>query len=178
MKHLAAASLAFLAASCAVTHTDFSSVGDAKAAESGMLCLRSLAGTWVGMTENAGQKTTMESHWRVTAGGSAIEETLFAGTPHEMVSMFHRDGSNLVMTHYCAAGNQPRMRCTSSAAAAAAGKLEFTMTDVSNLASPDALHMAKATFEVLPNGDLRETWTAMSNGKPDHVAEFTFSRKR
>lgn len=169
--------LAVAAASCASTTASLSSVGDTKAAESGMASLKALAGTWAGTVDMGGQKTTMESHWRVTAGGTAVEETLFAGTPHEMVSVFHRDGSRLLMTHYCAAGNQPRMRCVSPAADTAAGKFAFEMQDITNLASPDALRMQHATFEVLPTGELRETWTAVANGKADHTVEFTFSRR-
>src|SRR3989304_768334 len=44
-----------------------------------------------------------------TDGGSAILETLFPGTPHEMVSVYYDDGGKLGMTHYCMLGNQPQM---------------------------------------------------------------------
>ena len=47
---------------------------------------------------------------KVTAGGSAVHETLFPGSAHEMVSVYHLDGADLVMTHFCALGNQPRMK--------------------------------------------------------------------
>ena len=47
---------------------------------------------------------------KVTAAGSAVHETIFPGTGHEMVSMYHADGKDLIMTHYCALGNQPRMK--------------------------------------------------------------------
>ena len=47
--------------------------------------------------------------FRVTAGGSAVEETVFPGTEQEMVTLyFVRDG-RLQLTHYCMAGNQPHM---------------------------------------------------------------------
>ena len=46
---------------------------------------------------------------RTTGGGSAVTETLFPGTAHEMMSVYHMDGDDLVLTHYCAGGNQPRM---------------------------------------------------------------------
>ena len=47
---------------------------------------------------------------KVTAGGSAVQETLFPGQPMEMVSVYHLDKGDLVMTHYCVLGNQPRMK--------------------------------------------------------------------
>ena len=50
------------------------------------------------------------SSYRVASGGSVVQETLFPGSPHEMISMYHLAGGQLVMTHYCAMGNQPRMK--------------------------------------------------------------------
>ena len=50
------------------------------------------------------------SVFRVTAGGSVVEETIFPGSPMEMLSVYHMDKGNLLMTHYCALGNQPRMK--------------------------------------------------------------------
>ncbi len=46
----------------------------------------------------------------MTAGSTVVHETLFPEQPHEMVSVYCVDGSDLVMTHYCVLGNQPRMK--------------------------------------------------------------------
>src|SRR5690348_2757738 len=67
--------------------------------------LKSLAGDWMGKGPG-GQEITM-LRFRVTAGGSALEETEFPGTDHEMVTVFHMDGDRLALTHYCHLGNQP-----------------------------------------------------------------------
>ena len=81
--------------------------------------LKSLEGTWTGRSgwdegadKGAGEVTVI---YKVTAAGSAVQETLFPGTPHEMVTMYHMDGADLMLTHYCAAGNQPRMKLEPSA---------------------------------------------------------------
>ena len=37
--------------------------------------------------------------YRVTSGGSAVEEILAGGTPHEMVTMYHLDGPRLLDAH-------------------------------------------------------------------------------
>ena len=47
---------------------------------------------------------------KVTAGGSVVHETLFPGQPQEMVSVYTVNGPDLIMTHYCVLGNQPRMK--------------------------------------------------------------------
>ena len=56
----------------------------------------------------------------------------------DMITMFNLDGDRLLMTHYCACGNQPRM----VASASPDGKtITFDFLDATNLATPDAGHM-------------------------------------
>lgn len=71
--------------------------------------------------------------YAVTAGGHSVREVMFPGEPHEMVNMYSLDGNSLVMTHYCAAGNQPRMRALSFGGR----HLPFGSDGVSDLKSPD-----------------------------------------
>lgn len=53
--------------------------------------------------------------YRVTSGGSAVEETMFPGMPQEMVTVYNQDGGRLAMTHYCMLKNQPRLEAAPSA---------------------------------------------------------------
>jgi len=71
--------------------------------------LKSLAGKRSpAMLTADGEKTTVD--YRVTAGGTAVIETMFAGDPHEMVTVYTLDGDSINATHYCSGGNQPSMR--------------------------------------------------------------------
>src|SRR5262245_31283078 len=73
----------------------------------GLEKMKKLAGTWL-MSDKDGKPTDqIASIIKVTAGGSAVLETIFPGQPHEMVSVYTVDGSDLIMTHYCVLGNQP-----------------------------------------------------------------------
>src|SRR5439155_8435497 len=72
--------------------------------------LKKLSGTWVATDKDGKPTSEVVSVFRVTSAGSAVHETIFPGTDHEMVSVYHLDGKDLVMTHYCALGNQPRMK--------------------------------------------------------------------
>src|SRR5438105_3520584 len=67
--------------------------------------LKKLAGTWVAADKDGKPTDQVVSVIKVTAGGSTVHETLFPGQPHEMVSVYHLDKGELVMTHYCALGN-------------------------------------------------------------------------
>jgi len=166
-----------LLSACAVTGSSAHDADTAaKSSAAQFEYLKSLTGTWVATVDEGGVQRPIESRWRVTGAGSAIEETLFADSPHEMVSMIHRDGPYLMMTHYCAAGNQPRMRAVVTKPPVGTG-IEFEYLDATNLKSAADMHMASARFELMPDGKLHETWTAVENGKPGHTADFTFTRK-
>ena len=76
--------------------------------------IKSLAGEWQ-VAHAPGEHGEHGEHagtvsYKVTAGGSAVLETLFAGTDHEMVTLFYMDGDDLTLTHYCMLQNRPLMR--------------------------------------------------------------------
>src|SRR4051812_42253795 len=63
--------------------------------------LTKLVGTWVKADKDGKPTDEVVSVIKATAGGSVIQETLFPGSDHEMISMYNVDGADLVMTHYC-----------------------------------------------------------------------------
>ena len=104
-------------------------------AQKSFATLKLLAGNWEGKN-NQGQ--TLRVEFRETAGGSALLSEIHGQGPENMISMFHLDGDRLLMTHYCGAGNQPRMNATLSPD----GKsVIFEFVDATNLSSPEAGHM-------------------------------------
>src|ERR1043165_5340125 len=72
--------------------------------------LKKLAGDWVQIGDDGKPTGTVVSSIKVTAGGTAIQDTQFPGQAHEMVTLYTLDGTDLILTHYCVLGNQPRMR--------------------------------------------------------------------
>jgi hypothetical protein len=121
--------------------------------------LKALAGNWEGKN-NQGQ--TLRVSFRETAGGSALLSEIHGQGPENMISMIHLDGDRLLMTHYCGAGNQPRMKAT----LAPDGKsVIFDFIDATNLASVDAGHMNHVVF-AMPDADHHtEEWTFLDHGK-------------
>jgi hypothetical protein len=74
--------------------------------------LKSLAGTWQGSTDMGQGPMPITVQYRVTSGGSAVEERLFADTPMEMVTIYHDKDGQLALTHYCSLCNRPSMTLT------------------------------------------------------------------
>ena len=122
--------------------------------------LKSLSGSWVGKNP---QGEPMEISYRVTSGGSAVMSEI-TGHGEDVITMFHLDGPNrLLMTHYCGAGNQPRMQ----AAASPDGKtIAFDFLDATNLDSPQAGHMHHVVISVLDSNHHTEEWSFT-----DHLKE-------
>jgi len=122
--------------------------------------LKALAGTW----DEAEYGRVIE--YRVTGIGSAgfgaalIEE--FIGEP-AMASVYHLDGPDLRMTHYCNAGNQPRMRAASWDPHE--GVLEFEFVDVSNLKAPDAYHTRTLSVRFVDDDQVVLSFTGTKEGE-------------
>src|SRR5579862_770130 len=72
--------------------------------------MKSLVGTW----EQPSGGHTFRTVYRLTGADSALMETLGPNTPEEMVSMYHMDDDRLLLTHYCAAHNQPTLKLVPS----------------------------------------------------------------
>lgn len=76
--------------------------------------LKSLVGTWKGNVDMGQGPVEMTAQYRLLAGGTVLEERVFAGTPNEMITMFFDRGGKLALTHYCMLGNRPGMILSSA----------------------------------------------------------------
>jgi hypothetical protein len=76
--------------------------------------MKSMIGTWTGKTDMGQGPVDMTIQYRLLAGGSVLEEKVFAGTPNEMTTMYYDQGGKLALTHYCMMGNRPGMLLKSS----------------------------------------------------------------
>ena len=133
--------------------------------------LQSLAGTWQG---TSGGEDSGRVVYRVTAGGSAVMETLLPGTPHEMVSVYYLDGGDLVLTHYCAAGNQPHLRLDREASTA--DELVFAPDGGSNL-TPERGYIHDGRIRFVGADRLESAWSFWQGGKEAGVERFVLVRQ-
>jgi hypothetical protein len=131
----------------------------ASAAQKSFEELKSLEGSWEGKAPD-GQ--TVQVAYRVTGNGSAVMSEIKGHA--DMISMFNLDGDRLLMTHYCGAGNQPRMVASTSPD----GKtLTFDFLDATNLASPEDGHMTRLVLSMPDANHHTEEWIYSNHGKQE-----------
>jgi hypothetical protein len=166
-------------------HPDHAKPASAAAAQ--FESLKKLAGTWTGKANHGeAEMPDVTVIYKVTAADSAVMETLFPGTAHEMITMYTIDGDNLVLTHYCSMGNQPHMKLVSGAGpgagpGAGAGKelnvLHFVCTGGGNMKESDA-HMHDAKLTIVDADHIKSAWIMSVDGKPGEIASFDMTRSK
>jgi hypothetical protein len=143
----------------------------------GLEKMKSLVGTWVA-ADSAGEPTDQViSIIKLTAGGSAIHETLFPGQPHEMISVYTAEGPDLVLTHFCMLGNQPRLKAAPSPAA---NQIHFEFAGGANLDPKTDKHMHAATLTFVDPDHIEIAGVAWENGAPakEMCSEMKLVRKK
>ena len=130
--------------------------------------LKTLVGTWQAATPQGG---TLTNTIRLVSNGTALEE-IAQGTGHDqMVTLYTADGNRLAMTHYCSAGNQPRM--DTPAVTGDRNEFDFSFTGITNLLSPSSGHMRHLVIRIADQDHFTEQWTWRENGKDlSHALHF------
>ncbi|HEU4416294.1 MAG TPA: hypothetical protein VFT65_16015 [Candidatus Angelobacter sp.] len=135
--------------------------------------LKSLAGTWEGSVtmdaklhehanaNNNGVPEKLQVSLRVTSRGNALVHEMGDvkwnddPTKHDHpITMFYLDNGQLLLTHYCDAGNRPRMTARVSEDGK---KIEFDFLDVSG--STKYGHMQHAVFNIIDANHHTEEWS-------------------
>lgn len=140
--------------------------------------LKTLAGSWEGVLSGTGTPfdgKTMHFTLRVTSTGNALlhEMTGLPGRPDDPITMFYLDEDRLLLTHYCDAGNRPRMVGNESPD----GKvLEFDFLDVAG--STQKGHMHHVVFTFIDADHHTEDWTFVFPGTKGAPAHFDLRRTK
>ena len=129
----------------------------------GLEKMKKLVGTWLAADKDGKPTDQVVSIIKVTAGGSAVHETLFPGQPQEMVSIYTVNGPDLIMTHYCVLGNQPRMKADPNSSA---NQIVFQFIGGGNLDPNKDKHMHEATLTFVDDDHIEVKGTGWENGAP------------
>jgi hypothetical protein len=133
--------------------------------------LKTLAGTWQASVttdppmKDMGEGAITKVSLRVTSRGNALVHEMNEGAGDDPtrydhpVTMLYLDNDRLLLTHYCDAGNRPRMAARTSAD----GKtVEFDFLDVAG--STEYGHMQHAVFTLIDANHHSEDWTYLMPG--------------
>jgi hypothetical protein len=134
--------------------------------------LKRLNGEWQGTVESR-QGPAATVLYRLTANGKTLMETLFPGMDHEMISMYHLDGKDLVVSHYCAVGNQPRMKLTS----ASPSQLIFDFAGGTNLDPKKDVHIHSGKLIFVDDDHLESEWAVYQGEKQVGSNKFFLTRR-
>ena len=134
--------------------------------------LKALVGEWQGKASD-GQERKVS--YRLASGGSTIIETLTPPNEPDMISMYHRDGDSLMLSHYCSAGNQPRMRA--EVPAGEIKSLDFKFVDATNLKKATDGHINHMTIKFQDKDHVTVIWNWRENGQ-DSPLTINLERKK
>jgi hypothetical protein len=129
--------------------------------------LAALTGEWEGSFEWTGGRTSrgaMNARYFTTGNGSAVVENLIMDGVPIMTTVYHTDGPDLRMTHYCGARNQPRLKA--SKIDLANGAVDFAFVDATNLSSPEAAHVTGLEVRFGDEDHLTLMFLFEDGGKP------------
>lgn len=137
----------------------FANQGTAQdATVSGFENLKKLVGVWRRADQPQSQ---LRIRFSLTAGGTVlVEEWLRGDIPHSL-TLYHRDGSEVLATHYCPQGNQPRLVAAPSEHGQS---LSFTFRDATDLDESHESHLVQLGFELSVPGQITRRETYRENG--------------
>ncbi len=165
-RHLLTVAIATLAAAAAQAA---SPITEPAAGPAAFARLKTLVGEWEADTQMGKVRVSYE----LIAGGTSLVERESSDKMPAMLTVYYLDGDRLLLTHYCMAGNQPRMQAR--AFNAETGEVDFQFLDATNLSSPGAGHMHNVRFHLADNGHFSSEWEFYENGqrKMAETAQYT-----
>ncbi len=131
--------------------------------------LKSIVGEWEAPVGKEGK--VVRAAYKLVSNGTVLVETWTTPSGASTMTVFHLDGNALLATHYCAQGNQPRLRWTKTTN----GVLLFDYLDATNLSSPAQAHLVKLELGI-DAGRLTRREVYVEAGKDD-VSAYDFKRR-
>ena len=137
-------------------------------AASAMAFLTTTSGDWAsnsgqhehGGVAPGGNRATVSV--KTKAAGSAVVHTYAQGTPGEMETIFHMDGDQLLLTHYCALQNAPVLKFVKTNKP---GELKFEFLGGTNFDPKVDAHLHESTFQIKDKDTIEQSSTVFANGK-------------
>ena len=133
--------------------------------------LQALAGDWEADLAGYGK---MQDTVRLISNGAAVEETLGTAADNE-ASIYTRDADRVLMTHYCAMGNQPHVKLDRDHSRP--DHLIFLFDGGTNLNPKKDMHIHGLTMTFQKDGHVISDWEGYMGGKSGGITSFVMTRE-
>ena len=130
-------------------------------AETAFETIKSLEGDWIGHPQGGGAPVSVR--YEVTAAGSTVVKTYSPGKASEMLTIYHMDGDDLMLTHYCVLDNQPQMRFETSTAP---GRISFAFAGGTNFDPEVDAHAHEGWTQLIDDDTIETESIGYADGKP------------
>lgn len=134
--------------------------------------LKQMAGNWEVSSPEG--DSYGKAHLAVTAAGTAVIETTFAGTSREMITVYTQNGKRLSATHYCSVGDHPHLL---SAGSDTADRIKFDSVDITRVSQSPAAYMRGLEIFFLSDGRMRHERQFYKDDRPSKFVVLIFTRK-
>ncbi len=125
--------------------------------------LKALAGEWTGKNAEGHPFTVT---YEISSGGSILLEKMESSDEPAMLTIYHMDNGDLRLTHYCSAGNQPRMRAVPLSPDAR--EISFEFVDATNLKGATGGYINSLTVTLQDDDHITQKWGWFGNGKQEY----------
>lgn len=137
--------------------------------------LKTLVGTWDAIDKTKPAQPMVVTYSLTGSGSVLMEELKSQGSASGgMSTAYHLDQGRLVLTHFCGAANQPRMRV--KAIDDNGRKLRFEIYDITNHADPQAYHSTSLEVSFLTDQRVELAYGGTSRGRQS-TQVFQLTRK-
>jgi uncharacterized protein YkuJ len=124
--------------------------------------LEAIEGSWKLVKATTEHEQRFRLRYHFIARNSALVEVYGDPAKQTTETVFHRDGKALLATHYCARGNQPRLKASEKNDT---HSLQFNFIDITNLNDKKEPHMVRMKFRFIDKDHFEKEETYLVDGR-------------
>lgn len=124
--------------------------------------LEKIEGNWKLANATTEPEQNFRLRYHFIARNSALVEVYGDPAKQTTETIFHRDGDKLLATHYCARGNQPRLKASTKNEV---NNLQFKFLDITNLKNKKDPHMVRMKYRFIDKDHFEKEETYLVDGQ-------------
>lgn len=135
--------------------------------------LEPLIGSWKLKNPTSDEERAFRLNYRWISRGTTLVETWGNPAANTTQTLYHHADGELMATHYCARGNQPRLLAQPESEA---NLIEFKFHDITNLSDHEDPHMVAMRFRLIDEKHMEKTETYLVKSEP-HTSVMSMVRE-